>query len=174
MFYSIPIIMQYPHKTRLLIIYQLSFIISTFGATVSLVYNGETQHNVLCHAVAVSDLNTTFGKKGSSLLSRAIVSPRGIWSSIDEFTKEMFKEPSVLDWYIADVGSDGDPRSISLQGMFSCIYRGRNSSEPISWFVATGLSKLLKTEEGPDGFKRSVVGQASSDDITEQCLKRSA
>ena len=133
---------------------------------------GESQYNYLRHSVAVSNNGETYGKHGSTLLGRHVVSPNRIWSSVDDITKSIFAKPDTLDWYSADVGTDGDPQAVTLNAGFSCIDLGLSSSAPISWWVASGVSKKILVEPGINGMNIDSAGMHGSfNDIVVQCLE---
>lgn len=132
---------------------------------------GETQYNYLRHAVAVSNSGLAYGKYGSTLLGRQVVSRHKIWSTIDDFTQAIYKNPETLDWYVADLGTDGDPRAVTLNAGFSCLDVGNSNSEPISWWVAENLNPETNDTRGVGGINRLPPGtEGSFNDILARCL----
>lgn len=147
---------------------------SDLGSKSFFLIKGQHQINHLRHATSVSNLPETFGKQGSTLLSRTVIPKQRIWHSIDDFTLQVFRKPHVLDWYIADVATDGDPTAVTLNGAFSCIDMGGGITDPISWWVADRLDRNLNFTSQVGGFKRMDASSAPGphNDFTQRCLHR--
>lgn len=136
---------------------------NTFGT------EGQSPVNELRHSVAVSDLPKEFGKFGHIPLTHKIVAPSGIWGAVDEFTHEVLKEPNRLDWLVASVEGSG---TVTIHGGFSCMDQGKNTGVPLTWWASSGLEELEILSNGPGGAQiTNGDGEASSQDITEQCLQ---
>ncbi|CAN8066010.1 unnamed protein product [Agarophyton chilense] len=144
---------------------------------------GQSVANRLRHGVAVSGLPSQFGKKGSAVLSRLVIPRSQVWNpkNLHPFVEHMFRDPSRLDWLVADVISmEREPDLITINGGFSCLDRGKSSSYPLTWWVSENLTELTELKSGPGGAEiQSLNGTASSDDsrssvhdITAQCLTR--
>lgn len=133
---------------------------------------GQHQVNHLRHATSISNLPDAFGKQRSTLLSRVVVPKQNIWHAIDDFTLQVFGKPYLLDWYIADIATDGDPTAATLNGAFSCIDMGKSNADPISWWVANKLERNVNFTSKVGGFKRMDASSApgSRSDFTRRCL----
>lgn len=130
---------------------------------------GQTPLNILRHTVALSSLPTQFGKSGSLLLSRSVVAPKNIWNAIDPTTAKVLSDPARLDWYVADLSTDGRG-TITINAGFSCLDLGRSNSVPLTWWASENLTRLIKIYDGPGGAFLGTAGDGSINDITARCL----
>ncbi|PXF49378.1 hypothetical protein BWQ96_00694 [Gracilariopsis chorda] len=132
---------------------------------------GQSLVNNLRHAVAVSNLPSQFGKKGSALLSRHVVPKAHIWRDIPLFMRELLSNPARLDWWVADLNGE----TVTLNAGFSCLDRGKSSSVPLTWWGSRSMSELESLQDAPGGAvlgSSKAATEASVNDITDQCLKQ--
>lgn len=133
--------------------------------------HGQTKANHLRDSVSVSNFGSIFGRRGSALLSRTIVSPDRIWNSIDDMTREFLGSPDNLDWLVADVAGDNED-SVTINFGFSCLDLGKSESLRLVWWVDTKLQFLKKAKSGVGGADIGDPGVASKTaktDLVMQC-----
>lgn len=141
-----------------------------YSETVFQQITGETQHNYLRHTVALQNSAQTYGKQGHTLLSRDVVTPSAVWSTVDNFTRLILDNPQNLDWYIADVGLSGQPETVTINAGFSCMDRGLSNSEALYWWVSKDLSEATLNKSGVGGIEiGSGFQDGSHNDITVKC-----
>lgn len=163
--------MSFKTTSSYLILYLISLAILQSPSQVTAIVQGQSPVNNIRHAVAVSNLPSQFGKKGSALLSRHVVPKARIWKHIPLFMRELLSDPARLDWWVADLNGE----TVTLNAGFSCLDKGKSSSAPLTWWASEGLSELTTLQDAPGG---AVLGgsdeatEATVNDITDQCLKQ--
>lgn len=133
--------------------------------------HGQTKANHLRDAVSVSNFGSSFGRRGSALISRNIVSPNNIWNSIDDTTREFLRSPENFDWLVADVAGDNQD-SVTINFGFSCLDRGKSESVRLVWWVDTTLRVLNDTKSEVGGAEIGFPGLANGEsktDLVMQC-----
>lgn len=135
---------------------------------------GQEIGNHLRDSCAVSNLPSFFGKFKHALLTRNVVSSKGVESSIHSFITRVLQHPEKLS-SLSAVTSTDIKKSVTLTASFSCLDRGRSNAESIQWWVGNfsrfePLTELRSDVGGAESSTRKLDG--STTDIVLQCLSR--
>lgn len=132
---------------------------------------GQTKVSHLRDAVSVSNFGTHFGRRGSALISKRIVTPEKIWQAVDDTTREFLSTPDNLDWLVVDVAADNQD-SVTINFGFSCLDKGKSESLRLVWWVDEDLRPLETTKNTTGGAQegtRSHKNGETKTDLVLQC-----
>lgn len=132
---------------------------------------GQTKVNHLRDAVSVSNFGSHFGRRGSALVSKTIVTPEKIWDAVDDTTREFLSSPDQLEWLVADVAADNQD-SVTLNFGISCLDQGLSKSIRLVWWVDEILQTLESTFNGTGGAQEGTRGHKNGEtktDLVMQC-----